>query len=67
MWHHLAQTAHRLSHRPETFPKSETNVLRANQQNPSTEIYYSLTQCSLTVSECGWHILAGNDERIEIV
>ena len=25
---------------------------------------YSLTQCSLTVNECDWHILAGNDERI---
>ena len=25
---------------------------------------YSLTQCSLTVNECDWHILAGNDKRI---
>ena len=25
---------------------------------------YSLTQCSLTVNEYDWHILAGNDERI---
>ena len=25
---------------------------------------YSLAQCSLTVSECDWHIMAGNDERI---
>ena len=25
---------------------------------------YSLTQCSLTVNECDWHIMAGNDERI---
>ena len=25
---------------------------------------YSLTQCSLTVIECDWHILAGNDKRI---
>ena len=36
---------------------------RANQQKAGTKIY-SLTQCSLTVNECGWHILAGNDERI---
>ena len=25
---------------------------------------YSLTQCSLSVNECDWYILAGNDERI---
>ena len=25
---------------------------------------YSLIQCSLTVNECDWHILAGNDDRI---
>ena len=36
---------------------------RANQQKASTKIY-SLTQCSLTVNECDWYILAGNDERI---
>ena len=36
---------------------------RANQQKAGTKIY-SLTQCSLTVNECDWHILAGNDERI---
>ena len=35
----------------------------ANQQKAGTKIY-SLTQCSITVNECGWHILAGNDERI---
>ena len=35
----------------------------ANQQKAGTKIY-SLTQCSLTVNECDWHILAGNDERI---
>ena len=35
----------------------------ANQQKEGTKIY-SLTQCSLTVNECDWHILAGNDERI---
>ena len=35
----------------------------ANQQKVGTKIY-SLTQCSLTVNECDWHILAGNDERI---
>ena len=37
---------------------------RANQQKASTKIY-SLTQCSLTVNEYDWHILAGNDERID--
>ena len=36
---------------------------RANQQKAGTKIY-SLTQCSLTVNECDWHILVGNDERI---
>ena len=36
---------------------------RANQQQAGTNIY-SLTQCSLTVSECDWRILAGNVERI---
>ena len=35
----------------------------ANQQKVGTKIY-SLTQCSLTVNECDWHILVGNDERI---
>ena len=35
----------------------------ANQQKAGTKIY-SLTQCSLTVNGCDWHILAGNDERI---
>ena len=33
------------------------------QQKVGTKIY-SLTQCSLTVNECDWHILAGNNERI---
>ena len=36
---------------------------RANQQKAGTKIY-SLSQCSLTVNECDWHILAGNDEKI---
>ena len=36
---------------------------RANQQKADTKIY-SLTQCSLTVNEYEWHILAVNDERI---
>ena len=36
---------------------------RANQQKAGTKIY-SLTQFSLTVNECDWHILAGNNERI---
>ena len=36
---------------------------RANQQKAVTKIH-SLTQCSLTVNECDWHILTGNDERI---
>ena len=48
-------------------PLSERNnsyyFSRANQQKAGTKIY-SLTQCSLTVNECDWHILAGNDERI---
>ena len=35
----------------------------ANQQKAGTKIY-SLTQCSLSVNECDWYILAGNDERI---
>ena len=35
----------------------------ANQQKAGTKIY-SLTQCSLTVNGCDWHILAGNDVRI---
>ena len=35
----------------------------ANQQKVGTQIY-SLTQCSLTVNKCDWHILAGNDKRI---
>ena len=35
----------------------------ANQQKAGTKIY-SLTQCSLTVNGYDWHILAGNDERI---
>ena len=35
----------------------------ANQQKAGTKIY-SLTQCSLTVNEYDWHILAGNDVRI---
>ena len=34
---------------------------RANQQQAGTKIY-SLTQCSLSMNECDWHILAGNDE-----
>ena len=36
---------------------------RANQQQVGTKIY-SITQCILSVNECDWHILAGNDERI---
>ena len=36
---------------------------RANQQKVGAKIY-SLTQCSLTVNQCDWYILAGNDERI---
>ena len=36
---------------------------RANKQKVGTKIY-SVTHCSLTVKECDWHILAGNDERI---
>ena len=36
----------------------------ANQRKAGTKIY-SLTQCSLTVNECDWHILAGNEERIK--
>ena len=36
---------------------------RANQQQAGINIY-SLTLGSLTVKECDWHILAGNDERI---
>ena len=36
---------------------------QANQQKAGTKIY-SLTQCILTVNECDWQILAGNDERI---
>ena len=35
----------------------------ANQQKAGTKIY-SLTQCSFTVNECGCHILACNDEKI---
>ena len=35
----------------------------ANQQKAGTQIY-SLAQCSLSVNGCDWHILAGNDERI---
>ena len=35
----------------------------ANQVKAGTKIY-SLTQCSLSVDECDWYILAGNDERI---
>ena len=35
----------------------------ANQHKTGTKIY-SLTQCSLTVNECDWQILVGNDERI---
>ena len=35
----------------------------ANQEKAGTKIY-SLTQCSLTVNECDWHILAGNNKRI---
>ena len=35
----------------------------ANQQKAGTKIY-SLNQCSLNVNEYDWHILAGNDERI---
>ena len=35
----------------------------ANQPKARTKIY-SLTHCSLTVNECDWHILVGNDERI---
>ena len=46
---------------------SERNNLyhfsRANQQKAGTKIY-SLTQCSLTVNGCDWHILVGIDERI---
>ena len=34
-----------------------------NERYTGTKVY-SLTQCSLTVNECDWHILAGNDERI---
>ena len=36
---------------------------RANQQKAGTKIY-SLTQFSLTANECDWHILTGNEERI---
>ena len=40
---------------------------RANQQKTGTKIY-SLTQCSLTVNECDWHILAATTrELIHIV
>ena len=36
---------------------------RANQQKVGIKIY-SLTECGLTVNEFDWHILAGNDKRI---
>ena len=38
---------------------------RANQQKAGTKIY-SLIQCSLIVNEGDWHILAGNDQRINL-
>ena len=37
--------------------------LSSQSAKAGTKIY-SLTQCSLTVNEYDWHILAGNDERI---
>ena len=37
---------------------------RANQQKSDTKIY-SLTQCSITVNKCDWHILKDNEERIK--
>ena len=36
---------------------------RANQQKRAPKSIH-LTQCSLTVNECDWHILVGNDKRI---
>ena len=36
---------------------------RANQKQAGSKIY-SWTQCSLSVKECDWHVLAGNDEWI---
>ena len=35
----------------------------ANKQKAGTKIY-SLTECSLSVNECDWYILAGKDDRI---
>ena len=39
------------------------HFFRANQQQSGSKIF-SLNQCSLSVNWCDWHILAGNDERI---
>ena len=48
----------------ELFEKDNPYYLfRANQQQVGTKIY-SLTQCSLSVNECDWHIFTVKDERI---
>ena len=44
--------------------KNSYYFCRANQQKAVAKIY-SLTQCSLTMNECDWHTLAGNDGRIK--
>ena len=45
--------------------KKQFILFLSNSKNLGTKMY-SLTQCSLTVNECDWHILADNDERIDL-
>ena len=44
--------------------RKRQHILFLSNQSTNTDTkIYSLTQCSLTVNECNWHILADNDER----
>ena len=43
--------------------RKRQSILFLSSQSAKS-MHRNLTQCSLTVNECDWHILAGNDERI---
>ena len=45
--------------------RKRQSILFLSKQSAKTGTkIYSLTQCSLSVNECDWHILEDNDERI---
>ena len=53
--------------KPDAMPATKETIHIISFQPISKKVgtkIYPLTQCSLSVNECDWHILAGKDERI---